>query len=832
MPMIVANNLNALSSSRWVTNNSRALDSSMQKLSSGYRINNGQDDPSGLVISEQLRAQNAGMKRAMQNTQEANNLMGIAEGALQEMSNMLVRMRQLCLHAANNTTNPAQIDADQAELDSVVRTIDRIARTTHYGSGQFLLNGNKDLGYDSSMNITDSYDMKLINEEMSSIKQIFKRKDYKLNINFSGGDTVSGENGSEAQKGYFEITKNESSATQINYDSNGSTSNYSLTHDQSFTLSGNYGSRLFTFAKDSHIGEIASTVNNVIDSTGIKASLIFDSNISVESAGAASTAATAVRATNDQNIYCRDQDDEMLSSGSIASTTAMSGIDIGKNTDGDGRLYLRMDDDNKYTIFKDEALTMAVAEGKDDDTVITALNDSGLTGFSFNDASNTINAGYKAVIEVDNIMENSTGSFNTSQGISFSNAATDLDTSFTAGGSCVSGIRLGVNTSETGKIYTKITSDGADAVQVFMYKDERMRSEDLVASSQQITLTTGAAANTYEAVQVQGVLLENGATSGLFATLNLSTGAGVLATAGEVTTEIAAENLALRISTSEYGSNQFIKVDQHEGALFTRYDEVEGAELLDAGLSGARWSSYGRDATVSLNGQQLKLSGIQGAVTNLDATATLNFHAGGLGTTTIAAVGYDLGSYESRAGEMNNDTNDAVHALHSTTESLGSWTGGMQLQLGEGDGDQERSILALRDMSALSLGRISVTKAWDADTTLKFNKNLNLNDMLSGGAASLKYNAVVGLRVIDQAINDVANMRAEIGAFQSNLLETNGNNLAVAIEKITKTESYIRDADMAIESTIFSKNQIMLQASTSMLAQANGLQQGVLSLIS
>ena len=103
--------------------------------------------------------------------------------------------------------------------------------------------------------------------------------------------------------------------------------------------------------------------------------------------------------------------------------------------------------------------------------------------------------------------------------------------------------------------------------------------------------------------------------------------------------------------------------------------------------------------------------------------------------------------------------------------------------------------------------------------------------MLSGGLASLGTDPVKSLEIIDQAITDVSELRANIGAFQANMLETNASSLNVAIENITKTESYIRDADMAKESTEFTKNQIMVQAGTSMLSQANGLQQNALSLI-
>ncbi len=217
MPMIVANNLNALGAQNTLNANNARMSQSLTRLSTGYKINSGKDDPSGLVISEQLRAQNVGLERAVQNTQEANNVLGIAEGALNEMNNILKKMRQLAVHSANNgVTSPEQVAADQAEVDSSVQTLDRIARTTKF-SDQFLLNGNKELAYDSKVMVTDSKDMKLVNENLSDIRQIFKRQGFKMNINFSGaGENAAGaevDNGNEAQKGYFEVSRAESAAT-------------------------------------------------------------------------------------------------------------------------------------------------------------------------------------------------------------------------------------------------------------------------------------------------------------------------------------------------------------------------------------------------------------------------------------------------------------------------------------------------------------------------------------------------------------------------------------------------------------------------------------------
>ncbi|MGA0089013.1 MAG: flagellin, partial [bacterium] len=87
------------------------------------------------------------------------------------------------------------------------------------------------------------------------------------------------------------------------------------------------------------------------------------------------------------------------------------------------------------------------------------------------------------------------------------------------------------------------------------------------------------------------------------------------------------------------------------------------------------------------------------------------------------------------------------------------------------------------------------------------------------------------MRLLDRALEEVSSTRAEIGAFQKNNLESNLNYLRIAHENVMSSESVIRDADMAEEMTKFTRNQIMVQSSTAMLAQANARSQSVLSLL-
>ncbi|MEK6556965.1 MAG: flagellin, partial [Candidatus Margulisiibacteriota bacterium] len=141
MGMQIMNNIAALNGWRNLGVSNAGLSKSLEKLSSGYRINRGSDDPAGLLISEKLRAQIGGLDQAVKNASDAISMVQTAEGALTEMNNMLNSIRSLAVHAANTGSNDtAAIAADQTAVDKAVTSIQRIATTTKF-AGKSLLDG-------------------------------------------------------------------------------------------------------------------------------------------------------------------------------------------------------------------------------------------------------------------------------------------------------------------------------------------------------------------------------------------------------------------------------------------------------------------------------------------------------------------------------------------------------------------------------------------------------------------------------------------------------------------------------------------------------------------
>ncbi len=141
MGLRINTNVTALTAQRNLSLADARLFKSVQRLSSGLRINTAADDPAGLAISEQLRAQIAGLNAAIRNTERAINLVNTIEGALNEVNSLLISMRELALDAANSgINNETSLAADQAEIANAIQTITRISDTTQF-SIQTLLDG-------------------------------------------------------------------------------------------------------------------------------------------------------------------------------------------------------------------------------------------------------------------------------------------------------------------------------------------------------------------------------------------------------------------------------------------------------------------------------------------------------------------------------------------------------------------------------------------------------------------------------------------------------------------------------------------------------------------
>lgn len=140
--MIINHNMNALNAHRNMGVNNTNAGKSMEKLSSGLRINRAGDDAAGLAISEKMRGQIRGLEQSSRNAADGISMIQTAEGALNETTNILQRMRELAVQASNDTNTSSDREEIQKEIDALTEEVDRIANNTEFNT-QKLLNGNK-----------------------------------------------------------------------------------------------------------------------------------------------------------------------------------------------------------------------------------------------------------------------------------------------------------------------------------------------------------------------------------------------------------------------------------------------------------------------------------------------------------------------------------------------------------------------------------------------------------------------------------------------------------------------------------------------------------------
>ena len=141
MGLRVNSNIASINAQRSLAATTERLQANFRRLSTGLRISTAADDAAGLAISERFRAQIRSTNQAIRNAQDGISLTQTGEGALNEVSNILIRMRELAIQASNGTVSPADRDTLQQEFGDLINEIDRIAQSTTF-NGVALLNSN------------------------------------------------------------------------------------------------------------------------------------------------------------------------------------------------------------------------------------------------------------------------------------------------------------------------------------------------------------------------------------------------------------------------------------------------------------------------------------------------------------------------------------------------------------------------------------------------------------------------------------------------------------------------------------------------------------------
>ena len=173
--MRINHNISALKANTQLKRTNSALEQSIERLSSGFRINRAADDAAGMAISEKMKTQIRGLEQASRNASDGISVIQTAEGALSEVEAMLQRMRELSVQAANGTNTEQDREAIQAEIDQLNEEIDRISETTEFNTKK-LLNGEVDRkSYSSTTKVN-----------LVSLSDYVSSKDYEVTVNEVG----------------------------------------------------------------------------------------------------------------------------------------------------------------------------------------------------------------------------------------------------------------------------------------------------------------------------------------------------------------------------------------------------------------------------------------------------------------------------------------------------------------------------------------------------------------------------------------------------------------------------------------------------------------------
>jgi len=259
-------NVNSLIAQRVLSQNNKALNTSLQRLSTGLRINSGADDPAGLIASQNLLSEQAGISTAIDNATRATNVIGTAEGGLNEVSSLLTQLQGLVSQAASSGGLSSQeIAANQLQVDSILGTINRIAGATAF-QGTKLLDGSK--AYTTSSVGTSA----VTGLQLNSVSLV-------------NGATKA-----------VQVTVVTSAQTGVVSYTGGTLSGNSVTLE----VSGNLGSQQLSFASGTSVSSIITAVNGVKSLTGVSGTVTAAGHFDLHSTAFGSSQFVGLKAISGQ----------------------------------------------------------------------------------------------------------------------------------------------------------------------------------------------------------------------------------------------------------------------------------------------------------------------------------------------------------------------------------------------------------------------------------------------------------------------------------------------------------------------------------------------------
>ncbi len=745
MSLRVNHNVTAISSHSSLVRSSSRLEGSIQKISSGLRINHAADDAAGLTISEKMRSQIKGLNRAKLNAQDGMSMLQTAEGGLNETESILQRLRELAVQSSNDTLTTNDRLEIQKEVNSLKEAIDSIANSTEYNTKKLL----------------DGSQTALVSSSSKYIKGVAVGSgvvagDYALSMTVVQGGI------SQMQTTQIFKNKNTGELAQGNtrlediaefYDEAGV---FSLTTPQTLYATGNSENFEFTINGKMTLNELASTLQDALANTNALG--LRNSHVSM-----VNTVQTGV---SGMGGYLE------LVSGKVGEAGNFSIIGPQIVMDALGLSVTRESVNN---------VVIANVLSDDPNAIISATTSA--------DRVSGILAGIDVVF--DSTPAQVAGNGGIVEGLQFS-APETLSFEF-----------------QTGVSVTSIVT-----VSVSFAKDSRYSMNGIVAeiNAQIAAVTGGNSGMAAEVVNGQvrlnyrpedgraptGIKVNAGSN-----TIGIPAGDYIGFIDGQKNSQQGIKGFSLLTDSSKVSAGLTIRITDGKNATIDVSVGVTisaGPDLVEINEWLTTWNRNIEAATVAarldeVNGSLAITSTYLGDYNSEDVRLyqSLLTVESLVSTVNTAITSMDIFGYKDCTAIGDGDTNFRVHIKDSSPK----------YHIGANEG--QKMPITICDMSTKALG-------------------IDKLDMTT------KESSQMSLRRIEKALSTVSGERSKLGAYM-NRLEYTSNNLENARTNMTDSESRIRDVDMALEMTEFSAAQVMQQAGTAMLAQANALSQNVLSLL-
>lgn len=886
MALVVNSNIPSIASQRHLMESRKEMETAMERLSSGKRINSAADDAAGLAISTRMDSQVRGINAAIKNANDGISLVQTAEGALQEVTDMLQRMRELALQAVQGSNNDSDRDALDAEVQQLKAEIDRISESTTFNS-QAILDGT-----------------------FNRLFQVGDQAGNSIRIGLGSIDTAS----------LGMAATSEASADPADVLVSGRlASAFSWTPTLSVALSGMTSNAVtgISFAagditiNGQELAAFDGTSEDVYD-------LVANINENVDNV-TASAFNTVVAKTAGTGIVRVDQ--VAISVGQIGSSTddwyqpsrtvtldrSDSMEEMVANINSafyDNEVVATINDDGKLVLSNDTGATIRIAD-------ISGTDDAydGATGFLVqtditvsSTGANAYSTGVQGFLKLSSTDETPIAIEAGNAGLSSAGAVSDVQ-------------NIGFNLTEedpTGNSYTVTGTRLTDAqVSATLSKHATTEQADLTLNGVEIyDATLSAASNTFQGKLdlINSFSDETGVVASAYYEKTFNTANWTLVSgdsfdingtqisiSSTVVSTVAAINAATGttgITATLDGANVILKGDGVENVDIAQNDySITTSGATATSQASARRSADTADQTQRIAfgsadiavGRVLTLTFDPRSATDPDGISAATNTILSLAGNTTLTFGYTVQSGDSagdvatafqnlimnRVAEVSRVTGFSADQLVSLGAAAHALVFQSILDLGETTitigvsqvatanrifydatnaagatanyTDNAAIRLQSNDLSPISIefaetgNEIGLIEnnvgdtTWDANSAT-FQMTEQAGTSVSGLSVSTADAANEALTVLNDAIQDISDMRSDLGAVENRLGHT-VSNLSNVVENTSAARSRIEDADFAVESATLARAQILQQAGTAMLAQANAAPQSVLSLL-